>query len=71
MYVDNVNKRMLLACMDRLIRVYDLEDAHPILKYKGHTDTIRCLGSVRRPILSDRSRRLEEKHQQAMLSRSR
>ena len=49
LYVDNINKRMLMACMDRLIRVYDLEDAHPIMKYKGHTDTIRCLGSVSLP----------------------
>ena len=49
LYVDNINKRMLMACMDRLIRVYDLEDAHPIMKYKGHTDTIRCLGSATCP----------------------
>mmetsp|Transcript_13241 Transcript_13241/g.37388 ORF Transcript_13241/g.37388 Transcript_13241/m.37388 type:complete len:240 (+) Transcript_13241:378-1097(+) len=46
MYVDNVNERLLVACMDRIVRVYDLDDPHPILKYAGHSDAIRCLGYI-------------------------
>jgi WD40 repeat protein len=44
MVIDNDHERMLLACMDRVIRVFDLKDRHPILKLQGHTDAVRCLG---------------------------
>eukprot|EP00873_Tetraselmis_striata_P008067 jgi/Tetstr1/428331/TSEL_018366.t1 len=46
MHIDNPKERMLLACMDRTVRVYDLKDRHPILKFQGHTDAVRCIGCL-------------------------
>mmetsp|Transcript_33374 Transcript_33374/g.84557 ORF Transcript_33374/g.84557 Transcript_33374/m.84557 type:complete len:866 (-) Transcript_33374:212-2809(-) len=41
LYVDNVNKLLVAAMLDKAVCVYDLDDPIPRATYKGHTDVVR------------------------------
>eukprot|EP00798_Chlamydomonas_sp_ICE-L_P000177 gene177-3972_t len=43
LYVDNVNKLLAAAMMDKSAYVYNLDDPIPRAEYKGHQDVIRAI----------------------------
>jgi WD40 repeat protein len=36
-------KRLATAGKDRFVKIWDMENGHELLTYKGHTDSVRCL----------------------------
>ena len=41
LFVDNTNKVVLAATMDKVIRAYDLNNKPPVIKYAGHEEVVR------------------------------
>ena len=41
LYVDNANKLVLAATMDKAVRAYNLHSKHPVAKYTGHNEVVR------------------------------
>ncbi|EFJ43514.1 hypothetical protein VOLCADRAFT_119046 [Volvox carteri f. nagariensis] len=46
-YVDNTNRLLVAAMLNRAAFVYDLDDPMPLARYAGHTDVIRGIGYVK------------------------
>ena len=41
LFVDEANKLVLAANMDKGVRAYDLQSKHPVAKYVGHDEVVR------------------------------
>ena len=41
LFVDDTNKLILAANMDKGVRAYDLQSKHPVAKYVGHDEVVR------------------------------
>ncbi|KAG2444756.1 hypothetical protein HXX76_001500 [Chlamydomonas incerta] len=46
-YVDNSNRLLVAAMLNRTAFVYDLDDPMPLARYAGHTDVIRGIGYIK------------------------
>ncbi|KAL8699718.1 MAG: hypothetical protein Q9201_005844 [Fulgogasparrea decipioides] len=41
--ISSDGKRLLAGCWDKTIWSWSLSDRHPLLRYRGHTDFVKCL----------------------------